>query len=223
MSHERTDRRSTSELLNELKETAAPTIAGLAADERADVDEIVAMLTGNFEKIAEHGRRADGVDAYRMVRRRTAGAGFKVKLGCHAFRATGITAHLEGAALENAQATAAHESPRTTRLYGYRRRLPDGRQLALSRPGSVRLIQDRALTTDSGRFNVPRARLAPAMISTPGHWASRRRQRGALPAWSLRIVIRHGVPLARSRVLLTWAPRISLVAQTSCCQRFLVD
>ena len=31
------------------------------------------------------------VDAYRMVRRRTANAGFKVKLGCHVFRATGRT------------------------------------------------------------------------------------------------------------------------------------
>jgi len=49
------------ELLDELKETAAPAIAGLAEDERADVDEIVAMLTGNLEKIAEHGRRADGI------------------------------------------------------------------------------------------------------------------------------------------------------------------
>jgi GAF domain-containing protein len=49
------------ELLDELKETAAPAIAGLAADERADVDEIVGMLTGNLEKIAEHGRRADGI------------------------------------------------------------------------------------------------------------------------------------------------------------------
>ena len=29
--------------------------------ERADVDEIVGMLTGNLEKIAEHGRRADGI------------------------------------------------------------------------------------------------------------------------------------------------------------------
>ena len=58
------------------------------------------------------------VDAYRMVRRRTAGAGFKTKLGCHAFRATGITAYLEaGGTLENAQAMAAHESPRTTKLY----------------------------------------------------------------------------------------------------------
>ncbi len=49
------------ELLEELKETAAPAIAGLAEDERADVDEIVGMLTGNLEKIAEHGRRADGI------------------------------------------------------------------------------------------------------------------------------------------------------------------
>ena len=49
------------ELLDELKETAAPAIEGLAEDERADVDEIVGMLTGNLEKIAEHGRRADGI------------------------------------------------------------------------------------------------------------------------------------------------------------------
>ena len=49
------------ELLDELKETAAPAIAGLAEDERADIDEIVGMLTGNLEKIAEHGRRADGI------------------------------------------------------------------------------------------------------------------------------------------------------------------
>jgi signal transduction histidine kinase len=44
-----------------LKETAAAAIAGLAEDERADIDEIVSMLTGNLEKIAEHGRRADGI------------------------------------------------------------------------------------------------------------------------------------------------------------------
>jgi site-specific recombinase XerD len=58
----------------------------------------------------------DRVDAYRMVRRRTAEAGFTIKLGCHVFRATGITAYLEaGGTLENAQAMAAHESPRTTK------------------------------------------------------------------------------------------------------------
>jgi integrase len=58
------------------------------------------------------------IDAYQMIRRRTAEAGFKIKLGCHVFRATGITAYLEaGGTLENAQAMAAHESPRTTKLY----------------------------------------------------------------------------------------------------------
>ena len=58
------------------------------------------------------------VDAYQMVRRRTAEAALKGKLGCHVFRATGITAYLEaGGTLENAQAMAAHESPRTTKLY----------------------------------------------------------------------------------------------------------
>ncbi len=58
------------------------------------------------------------VDAYRRVCRRTADAGFRVKLGCHVFRATGITAYLEaGGTLENAQAMAAHECSRTTKLY----------------------------------------------------------------------------------------------------------
>jgi site-specific recombinase XerD len=58
------------------------------------------------------------VDAYRMVRRRTTAAGFAQRLGCHTFRATGITAYLDGGgSLENAQAMAAHESPRTTKLY----------------------------------------------------------------------------------------------------------
>jgi two-component system, NtrC family, sensor kinase len=45
-------------LLDELKEMARPAIAGLAGDERAEIDEIVGMLTGNLAKIAEHGRRA---------------------------------------------------------------------------------------------------------------------------------------------------------------------
>ena len=58
------------------------------------------------------------VDAYQMIRLRMAEAWFKINLGCHVFRATGITAYLEaGGTLENAQAMAAHESPRTTKLY----------------------------------------------------------------------------------------------------------
>lgn len=58
------------------------------------------------------------VDAWRMIQRRTAKLALKVRIGCHTFRATGITAYLEaGGTLENAQAMAAHESPRTTKLY----------------------------------------------------------------------------------------------------------
>jgi len=49
------------ELLDELKETADPGIATLDEDTRAEVDETIHMLTGNLEKIAEHGRRADGI------------------------------------------------------------------------------------------------------------------------------------------------------------------
>jgi site-specific recombinase XerD len=58
------------------------------------------------------------VDAWRMIQRRAEGLGFRVKIGCHTFRATGITAYLDsGGTLENAQTMAAHESPRTTKLY----------------------------------------------------------------------------------------------------------
>lgn len=57
-------------------------------------------------------------DAWRMIRRRAAAAGIMAPIGNHSFRATGITAYLEnGGALEHAQAMAAHESPRTTKLY----------------------------------------------------------------------------------------------------------
>jgi signal transduction histidine kinase/PAS domain-containing protein len=48
-------------LLGELKEAAAPALATLDAGTRAEVDEVVDMLTGNLEKIAEHGRRADSI------------------------------------------------------------------------------------------------------------------------------------------------------------------
>jgi site-specific recombinase XerD len=57
-------------------------------------------------------------DAWRMVRKRALAAGIMAPIGNHSFRATGITAYLEnGGTLEHAQAMAAHESPRTTKLY----------------------------------------------------------------------------------------------------------
>jgi signal transduction histidine kinase len=49
------------ELLEELKESAAPAISALDEEKRGEIDETVEMLTGNLEKIAEHGRRADNI------------------------------------------------------------------------------------------------------------------------------------------------------------------
>ena len=58
------------------------------------------------------------IDVLRMIHRRTTAAGLDVRVGCHTFRATGITAYLaNGGTLEKAQQIAAHASPRTTKLY----------------------------------------------------------------------------------------------------------
>jgi site-specific recombinase XerD len=63
-------------------------------------------------------KRVHRNDALRMVKRRALGAGILSPIGCHTFRATGITAYLlNNGSLEKAQMMAAHESPRTTKLY----------------------------------------------------------------------------------------------------------
>ena len=49
------------DLLSELKETAAPGFAALTDEQRAEVEDVSAMLTSNLEKITEHGKRADGI------------------------------------------------------------------------------------------------------------------------------------------------------------------
>ena len=49
------------ELLTELKETTAKALMTLGDEERANAEEVIRMLTGNLEKITEHGRRADGI------------------------------------------------------------------------------------------------------------------------------------------------------------------
>ena len=63
------------------------------------------------------GRRMSRVDVFRMIKRRVKAVGLG-EANCHTLRATGITAYLlNGGTLERAQAIAAHESPRTTKLY----------------------------------------------------------------------------------------------------------
>src|SRR5215210_2019367 len=57
-------------------------------------------------------------DAYKMIQRRAEDAGISSEVACHTFRATGITEYLRnGGIIEHAQQIAAHESPRTTKLY----------------------------------------------------------------------------------------------------------
>ena len=63
-------------------------------------------------------RRIDRREVLAMVKRRSKAAGLPADICCHTFRATGITAYLiNGGLLEHAQQIAAHESPRTTKLY----------------------------------------------------------------------------------------------------------
>jgi PAS domain S-box-containing protein len=49
------------ELLGELKEAAQPILAGMSEDARAEFGETIELITSNLDKIAEHGKRADGI------------------------------------------------------------------------------------------------------------------------------------------------------------------
>lgn len=60
-------------------------------------------------------------DVWRMVRRRAADAGIETAIGCHSFRATGITDYLKNdGKLEIAQRMAGHSNAKTTGLYDRR-------------------------------------------------------------------------------------------------------
>jgi len=86
--------------------------AGIAADKKSPL----------FRSVDKHRQLTENpmtrTDVLRMIKRRALAAGLPYSTCCHTFRATGITAFLEnGGTIENAQAIAAHESPRTTKLY----------------------------------------------------------------------------------------------------------
>jgi site-specific recombinase XerD len=88
------------------------TAAAIAAEKRSPLFRSI----HRSGRITERGMTRN--DAFRMIKRRVRAAGLSEKVSCHSFRATGITAYLEnGGTIENAQNIAAHESPRTTKLY----------------------------------------------------------------------------------------------------------
>lgn len=87
--------------------------AGIARDEKSPLFRSAVGKTGTLTD--RPLRRNNALD---MVKRRAKAAGLSKRVCNHTFRATGITAYLEaGGTIEKAQAIAAHESPKTTKLY----------------------------------------------------------------------------------------------------------
>jgi site-specific recombinase XerD len=90
--------------------------AGIGADKKGFLFRTACRRTG---KLTENPMTQ--ADVYRMINRRAIDSGIQTKIGCHSFRATGITEYLRnGGKLEIAQQMANHESARTTGLYDRR-------------------------------------------------------------------------------------------------------
>ena len=90
--------------------------AGLRADPRGPLFRTAEGRTGRLT----NGPMAQP-DVYRMIQKRAEAAGVATRIGCHSWRARGITAYLEnGGLLEHAQTMAAHANARTTKLYDRR-------------------------------------------------------------------------------------------------------
>ena len=88
--------------------------AGIAEDRKG----ILFRTSSGHNSNTLSDQAMDQSAAWRMIRRRAAATCINAPIGNHTMRATGITAYLaNGGALEHAQEMAAHESPRTTKLY----------------------------------------------------------------------------------------------------------
>jgi site-specific recombinase XerD len=104
--------------------------AGIAEDNRGPLFRTAEGRTG---RLTDQAMRQP--DVYRMIQRRAEAAGVDTKIGCHSWRARGITAYLEnGGLLEHAQQMAGHASARTTKLYDRR-----GEQISLDEVERIQL------------------------------------------------------------------------------------
>lgn len=92
------------------------TAAGIGVAKKSPLFRSAAGRTGTLSD-----KPLSRVDVFYMVKRRARVAGISERVGCHSFRATGITVYLKnGGSLETAQRMANHESIKTTRLYDRR-------------------------------------------------------------------------------------------------------
>jgi integrase/recombinase XerD len=87
--------------------------AGIAEAKKSPLFRTVGRRNQTFT-----ARPLDARNALDMIKRRAKAIGLPETICCHTFRATGITAYLEGGGtIEKAQQLANHESPKTTKLY----------------------------------------------------------------------------------------------------------
>jgi len=90
--------------------------AGLRGDRQGPLFRCVIGKTGVLTR-----KPMSRTDVWYMVRRRAADAGIQTAIGCHTFRATGITDYLtNGGRIEVAQRMAGHSNAKTTGLYDRR-------------------------------------------------------------------------------------------------------
>ena len=90
--------------------------AGLCSDRKGPLFRSAIRKTGQLSD-----RPMLRGDVWRMVRRRASDAGIETAIGCHTFRATGITDYLtNGGRIEVAQRMAGHSNAKTTGLYDRR-------------------------------------------------------------------------------------------------------
>ena len=90
--------------------------AGIADDRKGPLFRAALGKTGRLSD-----RAIGRTDVWYMVQRRAKDAGLETKIGCHTFRATGITDYLtNGGRIEVAQRMAGHSNAKTTRLYDRR-------------------------------------------------------------------------------------------------------
>jgi site-specific recombinase XerD len=90
--------------------------AGLRSDRKGPLFRCAIGKTG-----ALTGKPMSRTAVWRMVRRRASDAGIETAIGCHTFRATGITDYLaNGGRIEVAQRMAGHSNAKTTGLYDRR-------------------------------------------------------------------------------------------------------
>ena len=115
------------------------------------------------------GRALNRYNAWAAIRKRAKAAGFLTPVGCHTWRATGITIYLENdGRLEHAQQMAGHESPRTTNNETLRpNKGRDYTERGRTHP-VVKFVSERHCEAVNARFDAPLIILSNSKAWIPG-------------------------------------------------------